>query len=107
MNGAEKVGPGGSRPRLRLAAVLLALVALALGCTREKLPKEESYAAQLYIKRCGHCHAPINPRRLTAATWEAQVAAMEARMREAGDPPLRGKQLETILGYLRENADGR
>ncbi len=68
------------------------------------MPEQDSYGGQLYMRRCGQCHQPYNPRAMTAAMWEIQVAKMEQKMSQAGLPPLTPDQKQTILDYLLRNA---
>jgi cytochrome c2 len=84
------------------AAAGLAIVALA-GC-QQKIPEEDTYAGQLYVRRCGNCHQPYNPQSLTPAMWEIQVPKMEQKIAQAGLPPLAPEQKQTILDYLQRNA---
>lgn len=89
----------------RLAPALILGVALLLGgCQTGKLPEEDSYAAQLYLKRCGECHEAYNPHSMTAAMWTAQVDAMRMRMQQAGIAPLTPAERNAILDYLTRNA---
>jgi Dihaem cytochrome c len=69
------------------------------------LPEHGSYAARLYVERCGGCHAAYNPRSMTAGMWQVQVQAMEPRMAQAG-LPLSDAERRTILRYLTRNAGG-
>ena len=84
------------------AAAALAIAALA-GC-QNKMPEEDTYAGQLYVRRCGNCHQPYNPQAMTAAMWEIEVPKMELKIAQAGLPPLAPEQRQTILDYLRRNA---
>jgi mono/diheme cytochrome c family protein len=85
--------------------VLIALIAiLASGCKPKALPDADSTAAKLYVSRCGNCHAPYNPREMTASMWETQVMMMEVKMQAAGQPPLTPDQRDAILQYLKHNA---
>ncbi len=85
-------------------ALALALIASGAGC-RASLPEVGSDAAQLYIERCGTCHAAYNPRSMTAAMWAVQMGAMEPRMAQAGHP-LSERERRAILDYLTRNAGG-
>jgi hypothetical protein len=94
----------------RALAASLVLVALAVflsACRREPLPEHQSAAAELYVKRCGSCHAAYDPRALTAPMWEKQAEAMDVRMAQAGVAPLKAGERAQILDYLRRNAGGR
>ena len=90
---------------MRRAFALAGIIAIALaGCHQEPLPEQDSYAGQLYMRRCGQCHAPYNPHVLTAAMWEVQVPKMEEKINQAGLPPLEAAQKQVILDYLQRNA---
>jgi hypothetical protein len=85
----------------------LLAIALALslgGCKRNALPDPASPDAHVYVARCGQCHAPYNPRTMTADMWRAQVPMMEDKMRQAGLPALSDSEREQILDYLSANA---
>jgi len=68
------------------------------------MPDEGSYAAQLYVKRCGQCHQAYNPSLMTAAMWEVQVDRMQERMRQIGISPLSADERKVILDYLSSHA---
>ncbi len=85
--------------------LLIAIAALTIaGCNRTALPEQNSYAAQLYVQRCGGCHVAYNPHTMTAPMWEVQVKAGEERMRQGGMMPLTPEQRKTIIDYLQRNA---
>jgi hypothetical protein len=85
--------------------VLLAGAGVLLtSCQNGKVPDESSYAAQLYLKRCGQCHQPYNPNLMTAAMWAIKVDLMQERMKQTGLAPLTSAERETILEYLTSNA---
>jgi len=87
-----------------IALTLLIFIFVALTGCQHPLPEQDSYAGQLYVRRCGQCHAPYNPHAMTAAMWEVEVPKMEDKMREAGLPSLEAAQRQTILDYLQRNA---
>ena len=90
---------------LSMLASLLFNSLLFAGCQRPKqLPEQGTYAQQLYVERCGACHRPYSPASMTAAMWEVQVEAMDAKIAQAGQPPLSPQQHLTILDYLKRNA---
>lgn len=83
---------------------MIATLALA-GCIRRAaLPETGSPAAAVYQQQCGQCHAPYNPRTMTAAMWAVQVDAMQVKMRQSNLPPLSDDQRTMILDYLTRNA---
>ena len=84
--------------------VLGAAALLLVGCNHA-LPEQGSPGAQLYAARCGgSCHRAYDPRSLTAAMWEMQVGAMQAKIAAAGRAPLTPAEQRAILDYLRRNA---
>jgi len=89
---------------IRIAFALAAFIFLTIAGCQQPLPEQDSYAGQLYLRQCGQCHAPYNPRAMTAAMWEIQVPKMEDKIRQAHLPPLQPAQKETILEYLARNA---
>jgi len=90
---------------MRRTFALAGIIVVALaGCHQEPLPEQDSYAGQLYLRRCGQCHAPYNPHAMTAAMWEVQVQKMEEKIQQAGLPPLEAAQKQVILDYLQRNA---
>ncbi len=92
------------RQTLVPAVAAIVLATLAGSCARDPLPQPDSYAAHLYVERCGQCHAAYNPHQMTAAMWQAQVDAMRPRMRQAGIAPLSADERAAILDYLTHNA---
>lgn len=103
----RKAGRASGWPGGRNTALLMALAALVLpvaGCSHP-LPQPHSAAAQLYAQRCGGCHYAYAPHSLTAAMWEVQVKMMEVRMRKRGLPTMTDEERQTILKYLKRNAE--
>jgi hypothetical protein len=83
---------------------LAVFISIAIAACQQPLPEQDSYAGQLYLRQCGQCHQPYNPRAMTAAMWEIQIPKMEEKIRQAGLPPLPPAQKQTILDYLERNA---
>jgi Dihaem cytochrome c len=90
--------------RQLITAALWSLVTLLASCQSHKMPDEDSYAAQLYVKRCGQCHQAYNPRLMTAPMWAVKVDLMQERLRQTGLPPLTPDERKTILEYLSSSA---
>lgn len=86
-----------------MAVALIGATALLASCQRAKVPDKGSYAAQLYLKKCGQCHQAYSPSLMTAAMWAVQVDAMQKRMQRRG-LPLTPDERKTILEYLTSNA---
>lgn len=68
------------------------------------IPDAESPAAQLYVSRCGACHAVPHPGRHDYAGWVYLVAMMEQRMAERGMGGLTDEDRAAILAYLKGHA---
>jgi mono/diheme cytochrome c family protein len=83
---------------------LVGLAVLLAACQNGKIPNESTYAAQLYLKRCGQCHQPYNPSSMTATMWATQVDLMQEKMQQTGLAPLTPAERHTILEYLSSNA---
>jgi hypothetical protein len=88
----------------RSGLALAGFVFIALAGCQQPLPEQDSYAGQLYVRQCGQCHQPYNPRAMTAAMWEIQIPKMDEKIRQAGLPALQAAQKQTILEYLERNA---
>jgi diheme cytochrome c len=93
-----------SESRIVVLVWLTILLAAISGCRSQRLPEQDTYAGQLYVRRCGQCHQPHDPRTMTSAMWQVQVTAAEARIHDAGLPPLTPEQRAAILDYLTRNA---
>jgi hypothetical protein len=89
--------------RLKTAA-LLGVIVLLGSCQNGKIPDEGSYAAQVYLNKCGQCHQPYDPSLMTKAMWAAKVDLMQERMKQTGLAPLTPAERKTILEYLSSNA---
>jgi Dihaem cytochrome c len=83
---------------------MLFAAALLAACQNGKIPPQDSYQAQLYVRKCGQCHQPYNPSLMTSAMWMMQMDSMQQRMEQAGLPPLSPEDRKTILGYLTSHA---
>jgi hypothetical protein len=90
-------------PALKFAGAALIFIFIA-GCKPASLPDSTSPGAQLYVNRCGNCHAPYNPHELTASMWDTQVTMMEVKIHQAGMPPLTSDERDAILEYLKRHA---
>jgi len=96
-----------SRPASKIQRTVFAVAFIAVfisGCKPASLPDATSPGAQLYVSRCGNCHAPYNPHEMTASMWDTQVMMMEAKIQAAGQPALTYDERASILEYLKRNA---
>jgi len=96
-----------SRRLRKSASALLAATSLFVfvaGCKPPLLPDSASPGAQVYVNRCGNCHAPYNPHEMTASMWDMQVTMMEVKIHQAGMPPLTSDERDAILEYLKRHA---
>ena len=80
------------------------LLVLVAGCKPPSTPDSTSPGAQVYVNRCGNCHAPYNPHEMTASMWDTQVTMMEVKIHQAGMPKLTSDERDAILEYLKRNA---
>jgi mono/diheme cytochrome c family protein len=95
----------GALKNLMLAAVVGLVMVLMAACRSPKpLPEQGSYAEQLYTQRCGSCHRAYAPSSMTAAMWQTQVQAMQAKIVQAGQPALSSEERVAIVNYLQRNA---
>jgi mono/diheme cytochrome c family protein len=95
------------RPASKIQRAVFAVAFIAVftsGCKPASLPDATSAGAQLYVSRCGNCHAPYNPHEMTAAMWSTQVTMMEIKIQAAGQPALTSEERDSILEYLKRNA---
>lgn len=68
------------------------------------IPEPQSAAAQLYIAKCGACHALPHPKRNNYQEWQHLLTLMQQRMRERGMPVLTEEEQEILSGYLQRHA---
>lgn len=92
-----------------LISVVLSLVACSdvgqsEGMKVTDYPDHQSEAAQLYIAKCGECHAAPLPGTHTADHWPGVVQRMVMRMNNKAIQPPNGQELAVILGYLQKHA---
>jgi mono/diheme cytochrome c family protein len=102
--GSSRTSTTTSRFFRLITVALFGAAALLASCQNGKIPDEDSYAAQLYLKRCGQCHQPYNPSLMTSTMWAAQVDLMQERMKQTGLAPLTSDERKAILDYLSSNA---
>lgn len=71
----------------------------------EEIP--EGDLGQLVVRNCGICHEVPDPDAHTVAEWESEVLPrMQANMGRMSLPSLTDREVERILGWLREEAGG-
>jgi bifunctional N-acetylglucosamine-1-phosphate-uridyltransferase/glucosamine-1-phosphate-acetyltransferase GlmU-like protein len=78
--------------------LILSVLALSFnGCkTLQRLPKEESADAQVYIKRCGACHAIPHPARLNFNQWKDKIVVMKDKQM----PVITAQDKNKVLSYI-------
>jgi hypothetical protein len=87
-----------------------AVLLVASACTGEAPPATISYpeagstAMQLYVARCGDCHAAPQPVSHTARVWPGVVQRMQMRMQAKARTPLQKEELGLIVDYLQRHA---
>ncbi len=82
--------------------LILSVVALfANGCAiLQKLPKEESADAQIYINRCKSCHAIPHPARLNYDLWKDKIIVMKDKQM----PVITMQEKEDVLSYIKDQS---
>jgi hypothetical protein len=87
------------------------LFSLLTGCadnnqspTPREYPEMESTQAQLYIDKCGQCHAAPSPNTHPANIWPGVVERMQLRMKTKHVPPLNREEVAIVLEYLQAHA---
>ncbi len=71
------------------------------GCaTLQRLPKEESADAQVYIKRCGACHAIPHPARLNFNHWKDKIAVLKGEQM----PVIKEEEKKKVLSYINDQS---
>jgi len=89
--------------------LFLVLLILLTSCNREpgeKLvyPEPDSTQAQLYLLKCGECHAAPLPTAHIAITWVRVIERMQYRMISKKIAPLNDDEKASILEYLQKYA---
>ncbi len=83
---------------------LLVLSAVGLffnGCTTlQRLPEEKSADAQVYIKRCGACHAIPHPARLNFNHWKDKIVVLKSEQM----PVIKVQEKITVLSYINDQS---
>lgn len=67
-------------------------------------PDKDSVQAQLYVDKCGQCHAAPLPNTHTASFWPSVLDRMQVRMTAKHVAPLTREEMSIILGYLQRYA---
>ena len=67
-------------------------------------PDEGTPQAQIYMEKCGQCHAAPLPSAHTAKIWPSVLQRMQLRMKTKHVPPLTRKEMSIILGYVQQHA---
>ncbi|MCP4411815.1 MAG: hypothetical protein GY808_04500 [Gammaproteobacteria bacterium] len=82
--------------------IILSAVGLFFnGCAiLQKLPKEESADAQVYIKRCGACHAIPHPARLNFDQWKNKIVVMK----DDQMPVITVQDKKNVLSYISDQS---
>ncbi len=91
-------------------SIWLVMVIAVFGCGNDKTeqprnyPDTDSVQAQLYLIKCGQCHAAPLPSAHTANIWPSVLDRMQMRMKTKNVPPLTREEMSIILGYLQQHA---
>ncbi|MGD8939167.1 MAG: hypothetical protein PVJ72_07300 [Gammaproteobacteria bacterium] len=86
----------------------MAIAVYGCGNDRAKRPRNypdrNSAQAQLYIDKCGQCHAAPLPNVHTAKIWPSVLDRMQMNMTTKHVAPLTRVEMSIILGYLQQHA---
>ena len=80
------------------------------GCGDEQAAQPKNYPdkdtpqAQLYVEKCGQCHAAPLPSVHSANIWPSVLDRMQMRMKTKQVVPLTRDEMSIILGYLQQHA---
>lgn len=89
---------------------LLAFSVLLSACNSEttqqqrQYPEMDSMQAQLYINKCGDCHAAPLPSVHTSEVWPGVLQRMQFRMTSKKVVKLTDEEMVDILNYLQKHA---
>ena len=84
--------------RVFILIILPLLVLFFNGCASwQRLPKEETADAQVYIKRCSTCHAIPHPSRINYHQWKDKIVVMKGNQM----PVITGQEKESVLSYIK------
>jgi cytochrome c2 len=84
-----------------LLLIFLAVTLVFNGCTTlQRLPKDESADAQVYIKRCGACHAIPHPARLKFNQWKDKIIVMKDKQM----PVITVQEKNKVLSYINDQS---
>lgn len=72
--------------------------------TASDYPESASEQVQLYLTKCGECHAAPLPKIHTARQWPGVVQRMQFRMTSKAMPKLNKYEMNTIVNYLQKHA---
>ena len=72
--------------------------------TASDYPESGSEQAQLYLAKCGECHAAPLPKIHTVLQWPGVVQRMQFRMTSKAMPALNKYEMDTIVSYLQKHA---
>jgi len=68
--------------------------------TWQRLPRVETADAQIYIKRCGACHAVPHPSKLNYHQWRDKIVVMENKQM----PVITAQEKESVLSYIKNQS---
>ncbi len=72
--------------------------------TASDYPENGSEHFQLYLTKCGECHAAPLPKIHTARQWLSVVQRMQFRMTSKAIPALNENEMGAIVNYLQKHA---
>lgn len=93
-----------------ISSLWIILVVTVSSCGNNQTGQPKNYPdagtpqANLYVTKCGQCHAAPLPDAHTATIWPSVLERMQMRMQTKSVPPLSRHEMSIILGYLQQHA---
>lgn len=84
---------------MRIILAVFTLLVIS-GCNIP-LPEADSEVVATYTAKCGVCHPPVHPKKLTKREWKSILKVMEKKVELTGvREPLSEEERASILAYL-------
>lgn len=99
--------------KLAVLSGAIAIVCSLLACSDQETsarlapgdyPESGTETVELYLNKCGSCHAAPLPSIHTKKQWFGVVQRMQFRMTNKAIKPLNQRELEIIVDYLEKHA---
>ena len=87
-------------------ALLQYLQEHAMQAAPSVIMESDAPGARTFLPVCSQCHAPPDPVLHTPLEWPSIVERMQRNHRQMGRPLMTDREIESIVGFLREHAQG-